>query len=247
MAKQTNNYALFKFRDDNRKEISTSHVEKLIRSIEMNNLLNLRPITVNGQMEVIDGQHRLLAAKNLNIPIWYEVREDLTQKDLITLNVSRSWKKLDFLNFYVKNGYQEYIKLDNFLKKNNIPISAAIRINGGGKKKVGRDFIEGNFIFAKDADECMENINEILDLIKYLKTNTSYLTGMRVYLSLFRVSTHENYCHEKFRENIKRLIEKIEPKATQEGYIKMFVDIHNWRNAKRIAWQEDIDTEINLS
>ena len=181
MAKQTNNYALFKFRDDNRKEISSSHVEKLMRSIEMNNLLNLRPITVNGQMEVIDGQHRLMAAKNLNLPIWYEVREDLSQKDLITLNVSKSWKYADYLHFYVKNGYEEYIKLNDFITKNQIPISAAVRINAGGRMKRRDIFIGGDFIFKEETNKCIDQLNDILDLIRYLKTNVTFITGMRIY------------------------------------------------------------------
>lgn len=66
---KTKNYSLFKKYAKNR-DIDGRHVEKLIASIKTANLLDCEPILVNEKMEVIDGQHRLEAAKSLNLDIY---------------------------------------------------------------------------------------------------------------------------------------------------------------------------------
>ena len=59
---ETTDYDIFKGIVGNRK-VEKKHVEMLTGAIDRNNLLNVRPIIVNEEMMVIDGQHRLEAAK----------------------------------------------------------------------------------------------------------------------------------------------------------------------------------------
>src|ERR1700692_632576 len=126
MIQKTTDYSIFKFRDDNREKISELHVIRLLESIKKKNLLDLRPITVNSKMEVMDGQHRLLAAERLNTPIFYEIREELDSKDIVILNVSKSWNNYDFLNFHLKSNNSNYIKLKEFMKKYDIGLLPAL-------------------------------------------------------------------------------------------------------------------------
>ena len=100
---KTKNYEMFKFREDNRLKIDQSHVNKLINSIQSRNLLDMRPIIVNSDYEILDGQHRLLAAKNLGVEIYYEIEEKLEHKDIILMNVAKSWAVCDYMNYFVKN------------------------------------------------------------------------------------------------------------------------------------------------
>ena len=117
--KETTNYDMFKFREDNRKEISNVHVRVLVRSITHNNMLKYKPILVNSKMEVLDGQHRLLAAKEIGVPIFYEVEKDMDIKSIISLQTQKAWTTTDYINAYAKNGYEDYIKLSDFCKKND--------------------------------------------------------------------------------------------------------------------------------
>ena len=86
MIQKTKDYEMFKFRDDNR-PLSQPHLKALIDSIKSKNLLEMRPIQVNAQFEVIDGQHRIAAAKALGVDIYYQVEESLNPEDIIRLNI----------------------------------------------------------------------------------------------------------------------------------------------------------------
>ena len=57
----TYDLSIFKILDGNR-NINLGHVERLVKSIEENGFLKM-PIIVNDNFDVIDGQHRLMAAK----------------------------------------------------------------------------------------------------------------------------------------------------------------------------------------
>src|SRR5258708_34537164 len=107
---KTRNYEMFKYLDANRDKsngLSLSHIRRLKQSIMDRNMLELRPICVTENMEVIDGQHRLEVAKQLGVDIYYVVKKDFKPKDLIDLNVAKTWSASDYLNFYCKEGNQE--------------------------------------------------------------------------------------------------------------------------------------------
>ena len=65
---KTNNYDIFKLMPNNR-NVNLTHVGRLKLSFKEMYLIS--PIIVNSRMEIIDGQHRLHAAKELNLPIYY--------------------------------------------------------------------------------------------------------------------------------------------------------------------------------
>ena len=72
----TTDYGRFKLLEENR-PLDTAHVNKLVHAIKYQNLLDQKPIDVTADFEVIDGQHRLEAARTLNTPIYFRV---LTEK-----------------------------------------------------------------------------------------------------------------------------------------------------------------------
>lgn len=57
MINVTTSYGLFKKHPLNR-EIDEQNLNKIIQSIKHQNLLNIQPILVNENYEVVDGQHR---------------------------------------------------------------------------------------------------------------------------------------------------------------------------------------------
>lgn len=136
MIKSTKDYSLFKLRNDNREHgINKTHLDYLIEKIKLRNLLDLNPIIVNEDFEVINGQHRLEAAKRLNLPIYYRVIEKCSAKDIIDLNFSKSWTMSDYLHFYCENNYEEYIKLKEFIYKSRLTLKVALNLSQGNSRK----------------------------------------------------------------------------------------------------------------
>ena len=85
---KTKNYEMFEYMDSNRK-INAGLVERLVKSIKEIGYIESRPIIVNEDMVVIDGQHRLEACKRLGIPVIYQVSNVDMSKAMIALNTNQ--------------------------------------------------------------------------------------------------------------------------------------------------------------
>lgn len=87
----TKDYESFRYLLSNR-EVNKLHVGRLVKSIAKNNLLHLNPVIVNPNMEVIDGQHRIAAAELLGVPVYFQIDDNVSKKDLSDLNsVKKNW------------------------------------------------------------------------------------------------------------------------------------------------------------
>src|SRR5690606_774965 len=78
---KTTDYSIFGEIESNR-EVDLRHVRKLMKAIEKRNLLHLNPIIVDEQNRVIEGQHRLEAAKQLQVPIYYITDNTVNKSDI---------------------------------------------------------------------------------------------------------------------------------------------------------------------
>lgn len=239
MIQKTKNYDMFIFRKDNRAKVDKEHVKRLISSIESRNMLELRPIVVNERMEIIDGQHRLLAAKNLGVEIYYRIEKNLEADDIIKMNIAKSWFQGDYLNFYVYHGYEEYKKLDDFMKKHNLTLKVALNIALGQSKQGYTDFKDGKFKFDDDSlgvelDICWATIN----YIKKMNGYSVYTESSRFWKALLALIKHPCFIAEKWMLNLNRMVSNCSAKASTKEYITMLTHIYNWRNNTKIDLSE---------
>ena len=242
MALRTKNYEMFKFRADNRHRIEKSHVQKLVESISARNLLELRPICVNKDLEIVDGQHRFLAAQQLGLDIYYEIRDELTGSDIILMNVSKAWNHKDYLNYYVRNHYPEYEKLHKFCNENNMGLSVMLIILLGQSREGVHKFRSGQFVFDHSLVEGeLSTCLKVINLIKKANGTSLYTTTGKFWKALVNVVRHPNFDEEKFFFNLERQTDRIRPKINSKDYFKMFADIHNWRNPVKILSSDEED------
>lgn len=230
MAEKTRDYDKFIFRDDNRSQIDQAHVKKLINSIKSKNLLDLRPIDVNSDFEIIDGQHRLLAAKELGLEIYYNVKNDLKSEDIIRMNIAKPWTNKDYLNFYVKHDNEEYKKFQQFMLKNKIDFKIAYSILCGSGQQTTSIFREGKYIFdstylSTDIEYCWQTI----DIIK--KNNGVYpqfYIASKFWKALISLIRHPDFDINQWVKNCLKLTSNLCIKATQKEYLKCFLHIYNY-------------------
>jgi hypothetical protein len=69
---QTSDYTLFHLLSENR-PVDLNHVRKLVAMITQSNLLHIKPLDVMAHLGVIDRQHRLAAARELGLPVYYKI------------------------------------------------------------------------------------------------------------------------------------------------------------------------------
>ncbi len=115
---KTNNLSMFKQIDGNRIP-NIQHVRRLSDSIRVYGM-KCNPILVNERMEVIDGQHRLMAAKEAESFVYYIIVNGYSLSEVHTLNLNqKNWTKKDFMEGYANMGVESYIKLREFVNKND--------------------------------------------------------------------------------------------------------------------------------
>lgn len=166
MAQSTTDYKQFKIMSGNRK-IVKFHVENLGRSMALYpEIFKLKPILVNKHMEVIDGQHRLAAAKKLGVPVWYDKVDNAGANEAIIINNNqRNWSIDDYARSFAafgKQPYKDFIKLHE--EHPHIPVYTIMRYIGGAnsnapKFRVGEfetPILEIGKVFLEQLDELSE-------------------------------------------------------------------------------------------
>lgn len=124
---------------DCNRNVDFAHVRRLERSMIEQGFLSYQPIICNENGEIIDGQHRVLAAMALNIKPYLEIKKGLSADSIITVNtMSKSWQLSDFVKYYSNKGLSSFQLLYNFMQeqgdrivdegeiKQVVPLSATI-------------------------------------------------------------------------------------------------------------------------
>lgn len=237
MIQSTEKYSMFKKQHCNR-DIQENHVKHLMASIKQENLLYLEPILVNKQFEVIDGQHRLEAAKRLQVEIYYRVDDNLSESSIALLNNNTlRWKYNDWLNYYNNTGNIHYHKLDQFAKKNSIHLTIALAMLGvthGGNSM--RSFKRGMFKFP-DAQDELEAINKLANLrqmIEYVCTKTigekKYLNGPLFSRSFTAFLNVKSVDFNIFMKKLPFKLDLLRPCSRIIHYLEIFREIYNFKN-----------------
>jgi hypothetical protein len=225
----TTNYSMFKDFSSNR-EIDPKHVKQLVREIEKRNLLSVNPILVDKDFHIIDGQHRLEAAKALKIPIYYIIG-DVRRDDISKINsCQKNWNQMDYINYYTIEGRPAYVKISNLI--NHYPqfqTSALIALSNPELRRCSEDIRRGD----------LDSINadfarEVCDII--IKLNEKYLYGF-VFDSRFPIALAKAMNTEGF--NLDNLLKKIDdsPRSfvachTVREYLTMIEDVYNFQLSK---------------
>lgn len=106
----TSDYFRFKILDGNR-DVLKSHVNKIKESMKKFGWIG-PGIIVNEKFEIIDGQTRFYAAKELGLPIPYFIEEGTGLDECLTMNVGQqNWTAFDFMKSKAKKGENDYVCL----------------------------------------------------------------------------------------------------------------------------------------
>ncbi len=245
MIKETLKHDEFIFRKDNREKIKRSDVEHLKESIQRNNMLHLNPILVNEKMEIMDGQHRTMAAQELGLPVFYIIAEGLEAKDIIDLNVSKRWSHMDYLNFYCQHENEQYIKLREFMDKRNISISVALNLMLGRTVGMYSDFKRGKLVFPEEFQgQLVEVCWKTIDIIKKFHGAKAWYRSAKLWNAMIQVFKMDDFDIEKWLKNSSLLSNKFHACIDTNSYYDMIVDIYNWRNHKKITTEYDQVREL---
>lgn len=219
----TKKYDSFKTVQGNR-VVNPTHVKNLIKSISANNLLEYFPIAVNQDMEVIDGQHRLEAAKTMGLPVYYAVVYQTGLDDVQRINSNIiNWKTNDYLHCFIEKKNENYIILNGFCIKYGLSVSLVMTLMGYNGKaldifKAGKFKVKNLF----DANNMAEKLN---DLKPYCEGST--WKDRELIKALFEI--YKKVTHAKLIKQLNKSGQKIIGQATTKDYMRVIEDIYNKR------------------
>jgi hypothetical protein len=189
--KTTKNYDKFNLLDFNR-EMSESHIKKIKESIDKYGYVMSNPIIVDKEYNVIDGQHRFIACKELDLPIVYEVEEKGTDL-IITLNTTqRRWQLSDYINYYAnKYGNANYLRLKKLSERHHLqPNTILILLHGTSGENVAKQVKKGNLKFTAEEEL---TVNSNLNACKQVAENLKIKLSVRFIESLLQLSRMSNF------------------------------------------------------
>lgn len=214
----TKEYGKFKFRQDNR-DISPKRIEKLKKSIQAIGYIKSRPIIVDENFNILDGQARVMALKELEMEIPYEMEKGKSAEKMIALNASQeNWKLEDYIKSYATQGKNCYRQLLKFQDKFHLGItnSISVALGSGIKAQQIRDGKE--FELKKDAEEVAEYILELKAAPFYKQQ--SFVTA---------VSTIYRKLSTKDRNKLKSNILAVPKRYNVEDYLTVFENLLNYK------------------
>jgi hypothetical protein len=248
---KTNDLSIFKTIEGNRPP-NPQHIKRLSESIKQNGFL-CNPILVNEKMEVIDGQHRLLASKETKTSIYYIVLDGYNLNEVHTLNLNqKNWAKKDFMDGYAQMGIEPYIKLKKFYKlnkdflfsdciamcsnissdKNNCiskKFTPSRASKSHGYSMIREVFEEGTWK-GKDFELAQKNANKIRLIKPYYKNyNRSGFVG-----TMLSLLTNKDFDFNEFMHKLRLQPTALVDCANRTQYKSLIEDIYNYRSRNKV-------------
>jgi hypothetical protein len=232
---QTADLSVFKFLKNNR-EILPFHVQKLMALISESNDLHLHPVIVDEDMNVIDGQHRIMAAKALNLPVYYVVDYNYHPHKMISINTSqKEWTNEDYLKYYVTQGREDYIKFEELLKETGFTITNVLRWSTTSC----RMFKTGSFIFkfGFNVINALDTVRQILEKVhklnpemsKKLKWNKFFHSASKSFFS------SPNVDHERFLRKMDIALHYLAVYYSADDFCDMFLAMYNYHEKVKLG------------
>ena len=239
---KTSDLSIFKPIDGNRIP-NLQHIKRLTDSIKTYGM-KCNPIIVNEKMEVIDGQHRLLAAKESNSFVYYIIIKGYSLSEVHTLNLNqKNWTKKDYMEGYANMGVESYIKLKKFYERNDIfnfndCIALCQNTSNSSSKTLAHSYLRSTVeIFEKgtwnggDFDLAQDWADKIIMVSPYYEgyTRTIFVGTM---ITLFKnpIFDFNEFMH-KLRLQPTALVDC----ANREQYRALIEDIYNFRSRNKIS------------
>lgn len=197
----TDELSMFKSLEANR-DVKESRKQILISSIDKNGFIPV-PIVVNEKYEVIDGQGRLAACKELGKEIAYTIVGGTGIKECRTLNANaKTWTMHDYIASYAAQGSKDYQRLLS-LSDMGFGIRTYMFANNlyGGSAHSDQTIKEGR---AKSSEKCYESARAALEYLRNVKPYTDKIIGRKAdFESAVLFAYSDNKC------NVRRLTDAI--------------------------------------
>jgi hypothetical protein len=244
---KTYDLSIFKQIDGNRVP-NLQHVKRLSESVRVYGM-KCNPILVNENFEVIDGQHRLMAAKESKTFVYYVMINGYSLNEVHTLNLNqKNWTKKDFMDGYANMGIESYIKLKAFGEKNDdygftdciaFCQNTASSSNRSLRNTMRHSKLDSQSlqIFEQGTWRCGD-LNTAQDMASKIRMIKTYYTGYSrssFVLTMIGLLNNENFDFNEFMHKLRLQPTAMVDCANREQYKTLIEDIYNYKSRNKIS------------
>ncbi len=226
-------YGKFKKMQGNRPLVERN-VLNLMGSILSRNLLKNHPILVNKNFEVVDGQHRLEAAKRLNEIVYYEIVEegDLTTVSLLN-TATLKWGNKDYIERYCADNRPAYMQMKYLIDHYKIGSDIVCRLfKAKGKGRVSHKMGDAEALKADEFSAVCDRVklvSEILEEVILYSGKKSICRTTLFFLSLYRFIENDWVDVVWLRKNLELKCELLRKCTRLSDYSDVLISIYNYR------------------
>jgi hypothetical protein len=235
---KTTDLSIFKQIKGNRPR-NPQHISQIKNSIKKHGML-FRPLLVNEKYEVLDGQHRLEAAKETCHFVYYIILEGRGLGSVHVLNLNQqNWGQVDFLNSYAEMGLVDYLALKSFWERHKdfklgdcmmMCTNSHIVEKHNMDVNISKRFFKEGVWRLLDMDQAERYISKLEEIKPYYK-NYNRSTFVSTMIDCFHT---ENFDFSVFMQKLKLRPSVLIDCSTKDQYIDLIEDIYNYKNQNKI-------------
>ena len=230
---KTTNYEMFSIIKENR-VIDEKHLNLLMRAIQKEDLTAIRPILVNPDYSVVDGQHRLEACKRLELPVYYQKSNEFLPVDLLgKINRNqKNWTINDYIKYYAQLGYEHYIAIIKEAEHYDTTPAVICAASSGNRY---HDIYTGTMTYGPGRQSSTRVVLDLFFLIRPLikdrLNELALVKGIKTFLR------HPNANALLLAQKINDYPAMVKWQRSAYEYIVMLTDIHNFKRPhNRVAF-----------
>ena len=221
--------------------VQRGQVERLKEIIRDQGYNKGLPIIVDKDGNILDGQHRYVACKELGIEP--EIIVDGTDAIIPLINSSQlRWSMKDYINFYAGKGFPDYIILDNLCKAKKL--SPGIAYNIIYSKSIARPALtrkdksvplkDGTFKFPDHTPKYFTKLESKIDKILNLVNVLGIPRTDRLVIAISKLAEEPNFSFATMIKKLDYQKARVYRCSTITEYVNMLSDIYNHKNSKKV-------------
>jgi len=209
------------------------HYKKVMESIKENDYTRYQPILVSSSMEIVDGQNRFLACKELGLPIHFIVSQDIHIFAAADINkASKNWNAMDYARHYSARGKESYTRLLELCHKydQRISVVGAFGKIASGAKSHSDNIKKGKFEFRDDIDVDAFFVHMLIfdNFYPFSKREKFVKAMLKLYV-------HPDYDAEKMANKLKYNSGVVHEQPRVDMMTEEMLNLYNYKSRNKIS------------